>query len=357
MSEMDQGMNFGVINLNTVPPWKTESEEILDGLEQFRLADELGFHSAWVAEHNASSYGVVSSAPVYLAAVAAQTKRIKLVTAIARLPLYNPVRLAEELAFVDVISKGRLYVGVGKGYDEKEFKAYNADFSQRNEKFFEALDILKRAFKEENFTHEGKFFNFTNVTTFPRPVQAGGPPIFVTVTKEDASMINAAKNGYSFVLGNNHHVSYADARRKIALYRETALASGFSAQYIDEVISRSSKQLNLYVAETTEQAVKEYKEGYKYYYELRNERGILGYTSKIGDFDYDYFVDSNNAIVGSPEKVIKDIERFREETGLHNMVCWFNIGGQPQQQVLNSMRLFAEEVMPHFNDSKKIVNK
>lgn len=357
MSEVNKGMNFGVINLNTVPPWKTESEEILDGIEQFRLADELGFHSAWVAEHNASSYGVVSSAPIYLAAVAAQTKRIKLVTAIARLPLYNPVRLAEELAFVDVVSKGRLYVGVGKGYDEKEFLAYNADFSQRNERFFEALDVLKRAFKEENFSHSGKFFQFNNVTTYPRPVQEGGPPIFVTVTKEDASMINAAKNGHSFVLGNNHHVSYTDARRKIALYRKTALEHGFTEQYIDEVIARSSKQLNLYVAETTEQAVKEYREGYRYYYELRNERGILGYTSDIGDFDYDYFVDSNNAIVGSPEKVMKDIEHFRDETGLNNLVCWFNIGGQPQEQVLNSMRLFAKEVMPHFSNKANVMSK
>jgi alkanesulfonate monooxygenase SsuD/methylene tetrahydromethanopterin reductase-like flavin-dependent oxidoreductase (luciferase family) len=167
-------MSFGLFFLNSVSPWKTDAEEIRNGLEQIRLADELGFESAWVAEHNARSYGVVTSASVYLAAAAAQTKNIKLGTAVARLPLHHPLQLAEELNLVDVISNGRLYVGVGKGYDPLEFSAYNIDYEERHEKFTESLDILKAALNQPVVSYSGKFFNFNDISVYPRPVQS--PP-------------------------------------------------------------------------------------------------------------------------------------------------------------------------------------
>lgn len=352
MGEFQNNMLFGIINLNTVPPWKTEAEEIRDELEQIKVADELGFHSAWVAEHNASHYGVISSAAVNLAAVADQTKQIKLGTAVVRLPFYNPIKLAEELAFVDVISNGRLYVGVGKGYDKNEFLAYDIDFTQKDERFLEILDVLKSALRSEKFSYSGEYFNFNNVSTYPRPVQEGGPPIYVMVSQSDSSIINAAKHGYSFILGNQHRLDYEQARRKVALYRETALASGFTEEYVHEVIARSGQQLDLYVAESMEQAIEEYKNGYEYYYNLRNERNIAGDTFRKEIYDHHYFATTKKVIIGPPEKVIRDIEEFRKETGLNHIICWFNTGGQPQQTVLKSMRLFAKEVMPHFNSSK-----
>lgn len=358
MNGADKNMTFGLFMLNSVPPWKTDAEEVRDELEQIKVADELGFHSAWVAEHNANIYGVVSSAHLFLMAAAAQTKQIKLGTAALRLPLYHhPLKLAEDLALVDIISNGRLYVGVGKGYDEREFSAYSVDFSQRDEMYQETLDVLELALKNEKITYNGKYFNIQDVPTYPQPVQTSGPPIFVMVTNSDASIVRAAEQGYSFILGNYSQVTYEDAKRKIDLYRKTALAAGFSEEDVDKALARSGKQAYIYVAESVEQAIEEYRQGYGWFMEARNSRGIAGYSSEsVQTYDYDYFVTKKNAIIGSPDMVIEEIEQFRQKTGLNHMVCYFNVGGQPQQQVLRSMRLFADKVMPQFSGNMSLSN-
>lgn len=343
MTAAGNGMTFGLFLLNSVPPWKTDRAEILDGLEQIKLADELGFHSAWIAEHNARVYGVVTSAPVYLAAAAAQTKRIRLGSAVVRLPLYNPVKLAEELSFVDVVSNGRLYIGVGKGYDDLEFAAYNVDYNQRDEMYLEALDILKTALNNERVSYSGKYYNVQDIHTYPRPVQKPTPPIFVMVSRNDSSIVNAAKQGHSFILGGR---DYEDANRKIRIYRETALAAGYSDEYVDETVARSGKLVNVYVAETTEQAIQEYEQGLMWYMDARQNRGQFGFSYEKQS--YDYYVMHGNVIIGSPEKVTEGIKEFKRKTGMNHIVCWFNCGGQPQEQVLRSLRLFAREVMPHF---------
>lgn len=346
-------MNFGLFFLNSVPPTKTDAQELRDGLEQIQLADKLGYEAAWIAEHNARSYGVVSNTAVYLAAAAATTENIKLATGVTRLPLHHPLKVAEEMSLVDIISNGRLYLGVGKGYDKLEFDAYNIDFDDRHERYLESLDILKAALQSEKVTYSGQFYNIENVPVYPRPVQQDGPPIFVMVSGNDASMINAAKQGHSFMLGG---ITNEDTKHKIALYRQAAQESGLSEEYIESVIKRSGKLLFCYVAETTEQAQEEYREGLEWYMSERDNRPTFGVIDRERNVDYDKFLKSENTLVGSPEKVIQDIQNFREETGLDNIILWMNIGGQKQENVLKSISLFNEKVMPHFKKVQVEVN-
>jgi alkanesulfonate monooxygenase SsuD/methylene tetrahydromethanopterin reductase-like flavin-dependent oxidoreductase (luciferase family) len=350
---MTNEMNFGLFFLNSVPPTKTDAQELRDGLEQIKLADELGYEAAWIAEHNARSYGVVSNTAVYLAAAAATTKNIKLATGVTRLPLHHPLKVAEEMNLVDIISNGRLYLGVGKGYDKLEFDAYNIDFDDRHERYLESLDILKAALQSERVTYSGQFYNIDNVPVYPRPVQQDGPPIFVMVSGNDASMINAAKQGHSFMLGG---ITNEDTKHKIAIYRQAAAESGLSDEYVESVIKRSGKLLFCYVAETTEQAQAEYREGLEWYMSERDNRPTFGVIDRERNVDYDKFLQSENTLVGSPEKVIEDIKRYREETGLDNIILWMNIGGQKQANVLKSMKLFNEQVMPHFKNVEVEVN-
>ncbi len=349
MAELGKDMTFGLFFLNSVPPTKTGAQELKDGLEQIRYADELGYHSVWIAEHNARAYGVVSNTSVYLAAAAAITKNIKLASGVSRLPIHHPLKVAEEMNLVDVISDGRLYLGVGKGYDKLEFEAYNIDFDERHDRYLESLDILKAALQSERVTYSGQFYNIENVPVYPRPVQQDGPPIFVMVSGNDASMINAAKQGHSFMLGG---ISNEDTKHKIKLYREEALASGLSDEYVENVIKRSGKLLFCYVAETTEQAQAEYREGLEWYMSERDNRPTFGVIDRERNVDYERFLQSENTLVGSPEKVIEDIKRYREETGLNNILLWMNIGGQPQDKVQKSMSLFAEKVMTYFESVK-----
>lgn len=352
MAILGKDMTFGLFFLNSVAPWKTDAEELRDGLEQIKVADQLGFHSAWIAEHNARAYGVVSSTSVYLAAAAAQTSNIMLGSAVSRLPLHHPLQVAEDMALVDVISKGRLYLGVGKGYDKLEFDAYNIDFENRHEYYLEALDILTTALKNDRVNYSGKFFDIKDIPVYPRPVQQDGPPIFVMVSGNDASMVNAAKQGHSFVLGG---ITNEDTNHKIELYKRTALESGLSKEYVTNAVARSGKLLFCYVAETTEQAQEEYRQGLEWYMSERDNRPTFGVIDRERNVDYDRFLKSENTLVGSPEKVIEDIERYKKETGLNNIILWMNIGGQPQHQVLKSMKLFSEKVMPHFEKTESVV--
>jgi alkanesulfonate monooxygenase SsuD/methylene tetrahydromethanopterin reductase-like flavin-dependent oxidoreductase (luciferase family) len=345
MATLGKDMTFGLFFLNSVAPWKTDAEELRNGLDQIKLADELGFHSAWIAEHNARAYGVVSSTAVYLSAAAAMTKNIKLGSAVSRLPLHHPLQLAEDMALVDVISDGRLYLGVGKGYDKLEFDAYNADFDDRHDRYLESLDILTTALQNPTVNYSGKFFDIKDIPVYPRPVQNPRPPIFVMVSGNDASMINAAKQGHSFVLGG---IKNDDTKHKIGLYREQALASGLSKEYVEEAVARSGKLLFCFVGETTEEAQEDYRQGLEWYMSERDNRPTFGVISRERDIDYDSFLKSENTLVGSPEKVIRDIERYKQETGLNNIILWMNIGGQQQEKVEKSMKLFSEKVMPHF---------
>ncbi|RNF39805.1 LLM class flavin-dependent oxidoreductase [Planococcus salinus] len=345
MTELGKDMTFGLFYLNSVAPWKTDAEELRNGLDQIKLADELGYHAAWIAEHNARAYGVVSSTAVYLSAAAAMTKNIKLGSAVSRLPLHHPLKLAEDMALVDVISDGRLYLGVGKGYDKLEYDAYNEDFDERHDKYLESLDIVTTALQNDVVTYSGKFYDIQDIKVYPRPVQESGPPIFVMVSGNDNSIINAAKQGHSFMLGG---IKNDDTKHKIALYKSSALESGLSQEYVDDAVARSGKLLFCHVAETTEQAQAEYKHGLEWYMSERDNRPTFGVISRERGIDYDSFLKSENTLVGSPEKVIADIERYKEETGLNNIILWMNIGGQPQEQVLKSMKLFSEQVMPHF---------
>ncbi|MEK4922649.1 LLM class flavin-dependent oxidoreductase [Cytobacillus sp. FSL R5-0569] len=349
MPILGKEMTFGLFFLNSVAPWKTDAEELRDGLEQIKVADQLGFHSAWIAEHNARAYGVVSSTSVYLAAAAAQTNTIMLGSAVSRLPLHHPLQLAEDMALVDIISNGRLYLGVGKGYDALEYEAYNIDFDQRHEKYLESLDILTTALKNEKVTYAGKFFDIKDIPVYPRPVRRSGPPIFVMVSGNDSSIINAAKQGHSFVLGG---ITNEDTNHKIALYKKSALESGLTPEYVENAVARSGKLLFCYVAETTEQAQEEYRKGLEWYMSERDNRPTFGVIDRERNIDYQRFLQSGNTLVGSPEKVIHDIQEYKRITGLNNMILWMNIGGQPQQQVLKSMKLFSEKVMPYFSQTE-----
>lgn len=339
-------MSFGIFCLNTKCSWKTDAEVIRDELEQVIAADRLGFQAAWVAEHNARPYGIVSSSPVFLAAASSQTKQIRLGTGVVRAPLYHPIRLAEELALLDIVSNGRLNIGVGRGYDPVEFKAYNVDFNEKDERHFESLEILQLALRNDTVAYSGKFYEIDEVKMYPQPVQKPMPPIYImtsTASPSNSSIINAAKQGNGFIIARAH--DYSVIREKVDLYRETALAAGHSPEKVEEVISRSGCSFYVNVDKDSDKAKEEYKKGYQEFMRLRGTRGNVLWSENV---DYQKFLNDKNTLIGTPEEVTKGIKEFQEATGLGQITCWFNIGGQVQDQVLKSMELFAKEVIPSF---------
>ena len=165
-------MEFGIFNLmGSRDPEKPTAEIFAEVAEQTRLADELGYTIAWFAEHHFSNYCLCASPLMMVAHCASITKKIRLGTAVIVLPLYNPARLAAEIATADALSNGRLMLGVGAGYQPYEFERFGVDIKANLEMTEEFCDILDRAFSQDFFSYNGKHYQIPKTHIPARPVQ------------------------------------------------------------------------------------------------------------------------------------------------------------------------------------------
>jgi alkanesulfonate monooxygenase SsuD/methylene tetrahydromethanopterin reductase-like flavin-dependent oxidoreductase (luciferase family) len=140
-------------------------------LEEVSVADEMGFDSAWLTEHHFLADGYCPSLMVTAGAIAARTKKIRIGTGVLLIPLHDPVRIAEDSAVVDLISEGRLILGLGLGYRKEEFDGLGRTLKERRGRIEESLDILTKSWSEESFDHNGKYYKLQNINVTPKPVQ------------------------------------------------------------------------------------------------------------------------------------------------------------------------------------------
>ncbi|MGD9713637.1 MAG: LLM class flavin-dependent oxidoreductase [Thermomicrobiales bacterium] len=335
-------MKFGLFHLSSVPPWKTPHEAITDEFDQMLAADRLGYDELWLAEHNARRYGIVGTAHLTAAALARATTRIRIATAVTRLPLHHPLHIAEDLAYVDVLSDGRFDWGVGKGYDPLEFSTYGIPFEEREERWQETFDAVRAIWKTGRTAYEGRFVTIPDAELFPQPKQQPEPPIYVMVSRSDSSVIWAAERLFPVVLGQGPE--WDDAKHKMELYSETAAKAGHGSEQIRDALSRCWQLKQTHMAETTAQAQEAYREGLMWYFDIRDNRVMFGFAREPKP--YEYYLSHRSVIVGSPEQVLADLQEYREYTGIQNVITWFNCGGQPQGQVIDVLQAFASEIMP-----------
>src|SRR5215472_8069612 len=189
---MDRAMKIGLSPLQG----QTGFEETL---RECKRAEAAGFDSIWLGEHHNNP--VLYPAPLIgLATVASRTRRIRLGTGVLLLPLYHPVMVAEEGAMVDMISGGRLILGIGAGYAPEEFAAFGYSLKERGSRLEEGASLLHRLWTEENVTHRGKYYQIDNATISPRPVQQPRPPIWFGAWVEPA-ISRAARLGDAWFVG------------------------------------------------------------------------------------------------------------------------------------------------------------
>lgn len=158
---------------------RTFRQEYHDVIELARLAETLGFDSVWVSEHHGSSDGYLPSLLPVLAALATATDRMLLGTGVLLVPFHHPLRLAEDAAVVDQISGGRVVLGLGLGWREEEFRMFGIPYNERLRRTIETVEILRRAWTGERFSHEGKIFRLDEVKVTPPPARDGGPPLYL----------------------------------------------------------------------------------------------------------------------------------------------------------------------------------
>ena len=184
-------------------------------LEQAEYADRAGLDSIWLTEHHFVDDGYLSAVMPALAAIAVRTRRASIGTYVLLAPFYHPLRLAEDAAFIDVISNGRLRLGIGLGYRAEEFNGFQISIKERLGRTLETIEILKRAWTVEPFSFEGKYFGFHDVQVLPRPVSKPHPELLWGGMNAQA-IRRGAKLGLSFAcnLGRREVEMYRDALRE-----------------------------------------------------------------------------------------------------------------------------------------------
>lgn len=307
-----------------------------DILAQVQLAEECGFNSVWFAEHYSTDEQWWPSPLVNLAALATQTSDIYLGTNILIAPFYNPVWLASTVAMVDVISDGRVICGLGVGYDEAEFEAFDVSLDDRVGRTIENIILLKRLWTQESVTFDGKYFSLDEFGITPKPVQDPRPDIWLGVWG-DYLISQAAKRADAWIPGAVANISELADRN-----------AGYVETLKDEGRTPTTRPLlrDVIVADTDEEAMARAKG-------LLHEKYMI-YKGRNHPFFADYSEDTfesfvkDRVIIGSVSSCVEQIERFQNELGIDYLMVRFP--GMSQEEILDSIRTVSDRVFPHFED-------
>jgi alkanesulfonate monooxygenase SsuD/methylene tetrahydromethanopterin reductase-like flavin-dependent oxidoreductase (luciferase family) len=307
--------------------------------EQSAYAEELGFHCVWLAEHHFDrDYGLCPSTMMYAVKLAGITKTIRLGSLVVVLPLNHPLRVAAEAAFADVLSGGRLLLGLGAGYAPYEFEGLEADHAARRERFREGLEIVKRALAGETFSHQGQFHNFPELTVYPQPLQQP-LPIWLTANSGGTAEF-VGQQGTPMVLSGSS-LPIDVLRQYYGIYRGAYRAAGHAGRPL------CALNRMMYVADSDAQAKAQAEPGTINYLSRQASVFNAGQALDPNAFEYDKFV-GNMFTHGGPDTVAANVELLHRELGLDYMMCKFYVKGLTHQQVMRSMKLFADEIMPRF---------
>jgi alkanesulfonate monooxygenase SsuD/methylene tetrahydromethanopterin reductase-like flavin-dependent oxidoreductase (luciferase family) len=194
-------------------------------LERFSIMDQTGYDAVWLAEHHFSTFSVCPSVHMMGTMAAARTKRLRIGTAVSLAPFYNPLRLAEEVALLDVLSGGRVNWGAGRGFERSEFAAFNIPGEESAARFHETVEIVLKAWTSQRVSHQGRFFQYDGIEVLPKPVQAPHPPVWMAASSTPA-IDWAASQGHSILM--DPHSSRNDLIGKRRHYAAKLAAAGYT---------------------------------------------------------------------------------------------------------------------------------
>lgn len=366
-------MKFGVFLLSQAPADTSAGEVLRAGLRQVALAEELGFDSVWLAEHHQTDYCVVSDSLTYAAHVAAMTSDIRIGIAVSVLPLHHPLEVAERATLVDIMSGGRLMLGVGRGYSATEFHTYGLDLATRRDRFEEALDVVMKAWSGEHFDHEGTHWTLRDVELSPRPVQSPHPQVLVATAGTPETSARIAARGLPFIQGDEFLTPEIVAER-MRTFRECAEFAGLSREATSALIADSWLSLKVHLASSTKEAKEEAAPYALWRFRKGNElqpsksgpslrtklrERIPGARTVINDPRSKHWSEvtaedmAEFDLYGTPDDVVQRIMDYRD-TGVRNIMCSFDFGGMPEMMVRRSLKLFAAEVAPIFREGASL---
>ena len=328
--------NFDLLPGKSVPEMYREVEA------QAVVADTLGFDAIWLAEHHFELYGRMPDPLLYLARISGLTKQIALGTAIIEAPHYHPLRLAEDASLLDVLSDGRVRLGVGSGGANKpaEFAHFGIPIEQKSARTLEVIEILRQAFDDGRVDFEGTYYHYKGVEIHPRPVQNARQLLWLAAgsgTPEIAGQIGCQLLIPRVGPSSRH-------QQIISRYRAT----------LGEKPGFVSVLRFVYVAETEREAQEQTRHTITRY--AKHDCGI-DWDGRTDTQEYIDLVQRLNAVIGTPDQIIERLQEWQQETPFEEIMCQVYAAGMQHEDSLRSIRLLGSDVLPHLQSTTNKTRK
>jgi alkanesulfonate monooxygenase SsuD/methylene tetrahydromethanopterin reductase-like flavin-dependent oxidoreductase (luciferase family) len=300
-------------------------------------AEELGFDSFWLGEHHLYWYGTCVSPPMVIAALGQRTKRIRLGPAVAVPSFHNPLIVAEEYALADNLCNGRLEFALGSGFSPVEFQQFGMTMEEAKERFWEGTDVILKAWTQDQFSHQGKYYRFENISLFMKPVQKPTPPLWLAASSDDtlvrAGQLGWPMMGIPFARSN----TLADVKAKNDLYLDSYRKADH--QGAPEIIVA----MHIYLDKNELAAVDGARQCFERAIAFHKTHRRPG--SKIPQFDN--IRQERLALFTCPDNAVAILREY-ENCGVTQVIAMVNFGGVPMPEVRRTLELMSKEVFPHF---------
>lgn len=308
-------------------------------MEQVRIAEQLGFDDLISGMHYAGYPLQQFQLIPFLSRAMAETERMRLITGIILLSLHKPLDIAEQLSSMDVMSGGRIVFGCGLGYREVEFRGFGTTTKERVPRLIENLEAIKKLWTEDHVNMKGSHFELSDTTLSLKPMQKPHPPLWMGANA-DAAVRRAAEIVDTWFI--NPHQRMDTIERQLEIYKRAL--DEFGKPFPDEL----PMMREIFVAETRDKAkeiARPYlEEKYKVYHQWGQDKAMPKGDDNL-DLDFDELT-KDRFLFGSPDEVAEQIISYEKRLGVTHMVLGMQGVGMPQSQMLDSMHLFAEQVMP-----------
>ncbi len=365
MLEMD-GMKFGLFFQFQVPrPWhaRKEYEVFRNAIDQAALAEQVGFDYTWVAEHHfLEEVSHAGASDLLLAAMAEHTSTMRLGLGVVLMssPLNHPLRVAERVATLDVLSNGRVEFGTGRSSTPYQLTPFGIDFSETRAMWEEALEIIPKMWMQETFEHQGRYYTIPPRNVIPKPLQQPHPPLWLACIQPETATL-AGRKGLGALLMT--FMGPEPVAERVDLYRKALEnAEPVGAEVNDRLALFAFAFCGERDAETRELAGPEalwYREtlgeifsrewerhdtvpdSYQYHARVHSR----GEQARRGD--YNSYIDSGAFCMGDPDACIRIIERYAALKP-EQFVMIMQAGNLPHEKIMESIRLFGKHVLPEF---------
>jgi len=351
-------MKVGIALNMLCQPGRSDASVVGEHLAMGDLAEPLGFDSLFALEHHFTGYAMSPAPTQLLSYYAGRTRRIQLGTAVIVLPWHDPVRVAEQIALLDILCGGRCVFGFGRGAASVEYEGFRIPMGEARPRFVEAAQIIVKALANESFEHQGEFFQIPRTSVRPRPISHPERRFHASAVSPESGEI-MAKLGFGILMVMQNE--WAKAAEDIATYRRIATEAGHTprppiiltnvccAESRQEAHERAVRYLGLkwqsiddhyHFSDGHLSTVK----GYESYGKMAKTYAKINESADTRQKATDFYVSIQ--IVGTPGDCLDKIRELQRCTGMDHLVTEFSFGGLPHEEAEVNMRLFADKVMP-----------